>query len=92
VTRKRRDPEQYRTASLAAGIGPIFAAGVVLGYFGGLRLDRWLDTTPWLMTLGVFLGAGVGIREVIRVLRRIEQSSGKREKRNQKRFRTDNEH
>lgn len=85
ATVKRHDPAQYRTISLALGIGPLFAAGVVVGYFAGDRLDSWLDTGPWLMTAGVFLGAGVGVREVVRVLKLIEQDSKQRSKRTRSR-------
>ncbi|HYI01228.1 AtpZ/AtpI family protein, partial [Hyalangium sp.] len=34
--------------------------GAVVGVFGGLFLDRWLGTTPWLLVGLSVLGIGVG--------------------------------
>jgi F0F1-type ATP synthase assembly protein I len=35
-----------------------------LGYF----LDRWLDTGPWLVVGGVFVGAGLGFLYLVFIL------------------------
>jgi len=34
----------------------------------GYLLDRWLDSGPWLMVGGVFLGAAVGFYTMVRTL------------------------
>jgi ATP synthase protein I len=34
----------------------------------GYGLDRWLRTTPWLMVTGVFVGAGLGFLQLVRLL------------------------
>ncbi len=44
-------------------------AGVAVGVFVGWLLDRWLGTTPWLMVLFFFLGAGAGFTNVLRAER-----------------------
>ena len=37
------------------------------GFIIGLLLDKWLDTQPWLMLTGLFVGFGVGVWDVIRI-------------------------
>jgi len=39
------------------------------GFLIGLVLDRMLGTKPWLMLLLLFLGFGVGFRNVLRISR-----------------------
>jgi F0F1-type ATP synthase assembly protein I len=43
-------------AARLIGIGWYFAICIVLGIGGGVALDTWLDTTPWLTLLGLALG------------------------------------
>jgi ATP synthase protein I len=45
-------------------IGPPFG-GAVIGY----ALDRWLGTSPWLLLVLLFLGFGIGIRNIVRLSR-----------------------
>ncbi len=54
--------------------GPVAAASygligavilfILLGYF----LDRWLDTAPWLMIVGLFIGLGSGFYELSKIM------------------------
>ena len=44
----------------------LFASVVSLCGIGWL-LDRWLGTKPWLMVIGIVLGAAVGFYEFIRL-------------------------
>jgi F0F1-type ATP synthase assembly protein I len=34
----------------------------------GYGLDRWFHTAPWLMVAGVFVGAGLGLVYMVRIL------------------------
>ena len=43
-----------------SGIGIQFALIIVLFTFGGIWLDRRLGTSPWLLLVCVFVGAGGG--------------------------------
>jgi F0F1-type ATP synthase assembly protein I len=43
-------------AARLIGIGWYFAICIVLGVAGGVALDKWLDTTPWLTLLCLALG------------------------------------
>jgi len=57
-----RDAGPYASASYTL-IGAILLLGLV-GYF----LDRWLNTTPWILLTGLLLGVVVGFYEIARVV------------------------
>ncbi|KPL07654.1 hypothetical protein AMJ86_03570 [bacterium SM23_57] len=42
-------------------IGITYALAVLVGYFGGSQLDKWLHSTPVFALIGVFLMMGGGI-------------------------------
>jgi ATP synthase protein I len=55
-------------AAQFAGVGVQFAAAIVLFFFLGRWLDGRLGTEPWLLILGVFVGAGAGFYSMYRKL------------------------
>ncbi|RME43517.1 MAG: AtpZ/AtpI family protein [Deltaproteobacteria bacterium] len=59
-----------------AAVGVEFAACVVIGMFMGSRLDRWLDTEPWMTFLFTIFGFAAGIRALLRAYRLIERARG----------------
>jgi ATP synthase protein I len=52
-----------------------FVLALVLGFGGGLMLDNWLGTKPWLMFIGFFLGLAAGVLNVYRVMREADRLS-----------------
>jgi ATP synthase protein I len=48
----------------------LFAAVVSLAGVGWL-LDRWLDTKPYLLVVGIVLGAAMGFYQFIRLTSRL---------------------
>lgn len=66
------DSEEKRTAASQAGevlgVGLQFAASILFFLFLGQWLDRRLGTEPWLLLLGVFVGAGAGFFALYRQL------------------------
>lgn len=70
---KRENPEKLearettRKSSIAyAAAFSLFASVVTL--FGlGWALDRWLGTSPWLIVIGLVLGAAVGFYQFVRL-------------------------
>jgi ATP synthase protein I len=55
--------------SIAARVGVELVAATVVGAGLGYGLDRWLGTAPWLVIVGVFLGATAGLLGIIRLVK-----------------------
>jgi F0F1-type ATP synthase assembly protein I len=51
-----------------AGVGIQFAATIVVGALAGVWLDKRFDTSPWLLIVMVFGGAGTGFWSMYRRL------------------------
>ncbi len=62
----RSDEETNRKTGLAYAAALSLFAAVVSGLIVGWLLDRWLGTRPWLLVLGIVLGAAAGFYEFIR--------------------------
>jgi ATP synthase protein I len=62
-----RDEDQARKSGLAYAAAFTLFASVASLFALGWLADRWLGTSPWLMVLGIVLGAGVGFYEFIRL-------------------------
>lgn len=64
--------EGERPAHLAAGeflgVGLQFAGAILLFLFAGQWLDERLGTEPWLLLLGVIVGASAGFYSLYRQL------------------------
>ena len=69
-----RDPEMLRFLgidvpkrfTIVFGLGALIA-GIAGGALIGWVLDRWLETSPWLLLALMFLGIGVAFRNIIRI-------------------------
>ena len=51
-----------------AGIGLQFVVSMLGGLYAGEWLDKKLGTAPWLLMIGVFLGAGLSFYSMYRKL------------------------
>jgi ATP synthase protein I len=61
------EEETNRKSGIAyAAALTLFAAVVTFCGLGWL-IDRWLGTAPWLMGVGLVIGAGAGFYEFIRL-------------------------
>ena len=60
------DEETNRKTGLAYAAALSLFAAVVSGLIVGWLLDRWLGTRPWLLVLGIVLGAAAGFYEFVR--------------------------
>jgi ATP synthase protein I len=56
-----------------AGAGFELAGCILIGLFGGQWIDKKLGTAPWLLILGVFIGAAAGIFNMYRTLTTAER-------------------
>jgi F0F1-type ATP synthase assembly protein I len=67
-----RDEENVTRKSglvYAAVLSFVLSTIVLMGF--GWALDRWLNTSPWLVVAGIVVGAGIGFYQFIRLLSRI---------------------
>jgi ATP synthase protein I len=82
--RARGEPTSEPEPAVRSSIGPGLQAGidVVAGVIGGLligwALDRWLETSPVLLVIFLFLGAAAGTRNAFRTLQRLMQDGDRR--------------
>jgi ATP synthase protein I len=63
--------EINRKSGLAYAAAFSLFAAVVSGLIAGWLLDRWLGTGPWLLVVGIVLGAAAGFYEFIRITSKI---------------------
>lgn len=72
MAEKPHDTQHTRSglgsAGEVAGVGIQFAGAILLFLFAGRWLDERLGTSPWLLLLGVFVGAGAGFFSIYRQL------------------------
>jgi ATP synthase protein I len=59
--------ETNRKSGIAYGAGLALFSSVVAFCGAGWLLDRWLGTKPWLLVIGVVLGAAAGFYQFIRL-------------------------
>jgi ATP synthase protein I len=50
------------------GLGSVLAVSTGAGTVGGVYLDRWLETGPWLTLAGIILGIAIGFIAVFQTL------------------------
>ena len=65
--------EVNRKSGLAYAAAISLFAAVVAGLIVGWLLDRWLGTQPWLLVVGLVLGAAAGFYEFIRAASKLSK-------------------
>ncbi len=67
--------KQLKLAARFASAGLELAISIVLGYFGGRALDRWLGTSPYLEYAGLLLGIASGFRTLFKLARTAQKAA-----------------
>ena len=63
------DDDAFRKGlALAGRVGVEMVAATVVGAGVGYGLDSWLGTRPWLLVVGVVLGAAAGFLGIYRLV------------------------
>jgi len=57
-----KKPEPSPLTATGELVAPLIVASLI-----GVGLDKWLQTTPWLMIIFFLLGSAAGIRGVFRL-------------------------
>jgi ATP synthase protein I len=70
---QERQDEFRKGLSFAARVGTELVVATMLGAFLGYLLDRFLGTKPWLMVVGVVIGAVAGFLNVYRFVQRMNK-------------------
>jgi F0F1-type ATP synthase assembly protein I len=52
----------------------LFSSNILGGILVGYLLDRWLNTGPWMVIIGVVLGLTSAIIGLVRILNRLTRS------------------
>lgn len=68
VPDRRGERSTSSEAGQYLGVGMQFAGAIVMFLFVGQWLDERLGTSPWLLLIGVFVGAGAGFYSLYRQL------------------------
>ena len=68
VEAERKAAHDGPTGAEFAGVGLQFAISIIGGLYAGQWLDRKLGSAPWLLIIGVFLGAGLSFYSMYRKL------------------------
>lgn len=61
----------WAQAGLALAIPMLLASGPLVGYFLGVFIRRWTGWGGWVVVLMMVLGMAAGVRETIKVIRRL---------------------
>lgn len=57
-------------------IGLEFVGGIVVGIGAGILLDKWLDTSPFMLIIFLFLGFGAGMMNIYRLINNMDATIG----------------
>lgn len=69
-------PIEQGKFALAYSMGLSFAFNVIGGIVVGILVDRWLETAPWALLVGVLLGVFGGLASIYRITNRLNQNGG----------------
>jgi len=73
VPQDRESEEANRKSGIAYGAALLLFSSVVSFCGVGWLLDRWLGTKPWLLVLGIVLGAIAGFYQFIRLTSKLQE-------------------
>lgn len=66
--------KQLLVAGRFAAAGMELVVAIVVGYFGGRALDRWLGSEPWCGYVGLVLGIVAGFYNLFQLARSAKSS------------------
>lgn len=70
---RHEDKSRWQELVSGGSVGIELVASVLIGTFIGYRLDLYFHTKPWLMVVGLFLGALAGFYNLYKVTIRDER-------------------
>lgn len=67
-SKNEKDYQKLRQIGLYTTIPVILLVGPALGYFIGDYLDRYFNTSPWLMIFFIVIGGVASVKQIITFL------------------------
>ncbi len=67
---KQETRQIFRDLGYYSSLGLSVALSIMIGFFAGYLLDRWLGTTPWGMFVFLILGIVAGFRNILMAMKR----------------------
>ena len=68
------DGSEQSKLALTFMVVTLFSSNILGGIVVGYLLDRWLNTSPWMVVTGIVLGLTSAIIGLVRILNRLNSS------------------
>jgi ATP synthase protein I len=68
------DGSEQSKLALTLTVVTLFSSNILGGILVGYLLDRWLNTSPWMVIAGIVLGLTSAIIGLIRIMNRLNRS------------------
>lgn len=59
--------------AIFASLGMSVAFSIFIGVFAGIFVDRYWNTTPWGLFIGLALGLVAAFRQILRMVRKMKE-------------------
>ena len=79
-----KDRKLIRMLGVLSTVGLTMVFATVIGLFIGLKLDKWLGTSPWFTAAFLLLGIIAGFRNLFVYAKRSQQTFDENEKEDKK--------
>ena len=76
--------QRFQGVGAYATVGLDFALAVVIGFLGGLWLDKKFGTHGWLTIIGFLFGVAAGFNLLWKAARRMREETEREDRENQK--------
>ncbi len=81
---EEKDRKLMRMLGVLSTVGLTLVFATVIGLFIGLKLDKWLGTSPWFTAVFVLFGIIAGFRNLFVYARRSQKTLDEEEKEDKK--------
>jgi len=68
------DGSEQSKLALTLTVVTLFSSNILGGILVGYLLDRWLNTSPWMVITGIVLGLTSAVIGLVRVMNRLNRS------------------
>lgn len=68
-----KESNKARNIGMGVMVPTTLAACVIVGCFLGYWADNWLNSSPWGVVIGLIVGSLAGVREMLKILKKINK-------------------